>query len=339
MRLAGRVRHALSDLPAEQHAALRLRQGATRESASSRERTPPRPRGIPPTTLPRSAAATTGRPSPRFPNIRATTDFWRGRATRPFEALLAQGGAARRLRASLPWRRRRWVSCTFGADPNYEQNMKAINNEYSVEGLPVKLDWVKTAVAECLVDKYPLRLDRRRSSPAAYWWAGKMSRVNGGRRRSLEMGDKSSRGSSTSTRRTWPRSSSFSIRRWRRAGGRSCSSGDSGAPQPRLRGGHRRVQLHQGHGQGYEGGVPQHGHHFYDWRDSPTRRRRSRIQVMVDKLHQGSESNYADARVGEGGPRLSAGKKFFFVSSMKRTRSSPTWRRSARRSKSRRSRR
>ena len=36
MRLAGRVRHALSDLPAEQHAALRLRQGATRRERFER---------------------------------------------------------------------------------------------------------------------------------------------------------------------------------------------------------------------------------------------------------------------------------------------------------------
>ena len=91
----------------------------------------------------------------------------------PLRALLEERGAARRRGVQAPRRggTRRRLCPYLRAAPDYVQNMEAINNQYNIESLPIKIeDRVRTAVRA--FDSYTERRPIVVVVDVAYWWAG-----------------------------------------------------------------------------------------------------------------------------------------------------------------------
>ena len=310
MRLAGRVRHALSDLPAEQHAALRLRQGATRRERFERgENARPVLEGSP-DDPPFRAAAPTDAPSPAISKhqgdhrCEARTCYetpskhcWRKEEQRAAAACkppVAEGPSIGFVHL-------------FGADPNYEQNMKAINNEYSVEGLPVKIkDRVKTAIKA--FDKYTQRRPIVVVVDVAYWWAGKNLGWWRSWKKDLGTYDKFA-GKLNEYKKDMAALVKLLDKEMEKSGRPYVLVGKSNHNRG-FEEGTVEFNFIRAMGKAVKAVFEQHGHHFYDWRDVADQAEAKGRWVMVDKLHQGSESNDLQTRAFMKWTEAELGKKF-----------------------------
>ena len=168
MRVPGHLRHPVGHIPAQQHATLRLRRGATREKTFPlRFRLVPAfahaARLTPDPPLSPSLAFSQGddRCSERTCYATPSEHCWKKEEQRAAAACkppVAEGPAVGFVHI-------------FGAAPDYVQNMEAINNQYNIEGLPIKIkDRVKTAVRA--FDSYTERRPIVVVVDVAYWWAG-----------------------------------------------------------------------------------------------------------------------------------------------------------------------
>ena len=123
-----------------------------------------------------------------------------------------QRAAARSCKPPSREGTRRRLCPYLRAAPDYVQNMEAINNQYNIESLPIKIeDRVRTAVRA--FDSYTERRPIVVVVDVAYWWAG--SHMGWWKRwdEDLDPRRHSSRQGWTSTPKTWMRSCGWWTRR------------------------------------------------------------------------------------------------------------------------------
>jgi chemotaxis protein histidine kinase CheA len=195
----------------------------------------------------------------------------------------------------------------FGADPNYEQNMKAINNEYSVEGLPVKIkDRVKTAIKA--FDKYTQRRPIVVVVDVAYWWAGKNLGWWRSWKKDLGTYDKFA-GKLNEYKKDMAALVKLLDKEMEKSGRPYVLVGKSNHNRG-FEEGTVEFNFIRAMGKAVKAVFEQHGHHFYDWRDVADQAEAKGRWVMVDKLHQGSESNDLQTRAFMKWTEAELGKKY-----------------------------
>lgn len=304
MRVPGHLRHPVGHIPAQQHATLRLRRGATREKTFPlRFRLVPAfaraARLTPDPPLSPSLAFSQGddRCSERTCYATPSEHCWKKEEQRAAAACkppVAEGPAVGFVHI-------------FGAAPDYVQNMEAINNQYNIEGLPIKIkDRVKTAVRA--FDSYTERRPIVVVVDVAYWWAG--SHMGWWKKWDADLGSRKKFAAKLDEYTEDMDQLVRLVDKEMKKTGRPYALVGKSNHNRGFRKGTVNFKFMVEMGEAVKRVFEKHGHHFYDWRGVADDADKKNEWTMVDKLHQTSESNALQTAAFMKWTRHELGKEF-----------------------------
>ena len=195
----------------------------------------------------------------------------------------------------------------FGAAPDYVQNMEAINNQYNIESLPIKIeDRVRMAVRA--FDSYTERRPIVVVVDVAYWWAG--SHMGWWKRWDEDLGSRKKFAAKLDEYMEDMDALVRLVDKEMKKIGRPYALVGKSNHNRGFRKGTVNFKFMVEMGEAVKLVFEKHGHHFYDWRGVADDAYKKGEWTMVDKLHQTAESNALQTAAFMRWTRNELGKEF-----------------------------